>query len=120
LHERISLVKHRNKQLLLVDLSGCSSGMVEQVVRAVPDYVTTQPVGSVLLLADFTGASFDEEAVRTIKEVAVFDKPYVKKSAWVGTASLPVGFKDDIKKFSRREFHIFADRQEALDWLAKD
>jgi len=120
LHERITLVKHRNKQLLLVDLSGCPSGMVKQVVRSVPDYVTTQPFGSVLVLADFTGASFDEEAVRTIKETAVFNKPYVRRSAWVGAASLPEDFQEDIRKFSRREFHTFGSRQEALDWLAKD
>jgi hypothetical protein len=45
--------------------------------------VTTQPRGSVLILSDFTGASFDEEAIRAMKESAVFDKPYIKKSAWV-------------------------------------
>jgi hypothetical protein len=120
LNKCINVIEYRGKQLLLVDLSGCSADNVEQIVRAVPDYVTAQPFGSVLVLADFTGASFDEEAVRTIKEAAVFNKPYVKKSAWVGIASLPLGFKDDIKKFSRREFHTFIDRQEALDWLTKD
>jgi hypothetical protein len=43
-------------------------------VRAVPDYVTAQPLGSVLLLVDFTGASFDQEALRAMKECAAFDK----------------------------------------------
>ena len=33
---------------------------------------------------DFTGASFDEDALRAMKECAVFDKPYIKKATWVG------------------------------------
>ena len=37
--------------------------------------MTTHPRGSVLIRSDFTGASFDEEAIRIIKESAVFDRP---------------------------------------------
>jgi hypothetical protein len=47
--------------------------------------VTTRPLGSVLALSDFTGASFDAEGIRVLKEAAAFDKPFVKKSAFVGT-----------------------------------
>src|SRR5579863_7958193 len=50
-----------------------------EVVRAVPDYVTAQPRASVLILTDFTGASLDQEALRAMKETAVFDKAYIKK-----------------------------------------
>jgi hypothetical protein len=76
--------------------------------------------GSVLILSDFTGASFDEEAIRTMKETAVFDKPYIKKSAWVGAEDLPELFSENVKSFSRREFPTFKSREEALTWLAKD
>jgi len=55
-----------------------------------------------------------------MKESAVFDKPYVKKSAWVGADSLPEEYQKSIRSFSRREFPRFKNRQEALDWLAKD
>jgi hypothetical protein len=47
---------------------------VEEIVRRVHDYVTIQPLGSVLALTDSTGASFDRDAIRAIKETAVFDK----------------------------------------------
>jgi hypothetical protein len=46
----------------------------EKVVRAVPDVVTAHPLGSVLILSEFTEASFDQEAIRVMKETAVFDK----------------------------------------------
>ena len=86
---RIQFISHKGKQILLVDLSNCSAAEVEKTVRAVPEAVTAQPLGSVLVLADFTKAAFDQEALRAMKEAAVFNKPYIKKTAWVGTESFP-------------------------------
>jgi hypothetical protein len=120
MHERIRQINHHGKQVLVVDLSNCSAVEVAKILRAVPEFVTAQPRGSVLILSDFTGASFDQEAIRTMKESAVFDKPYVKKSAWVGAANFPETFRDTLKTFSRREFPTFKTRQEALDWLVED
>ena len=120
MHERIHLINHHGKQVLLVDLSNCSAVEVQKIARAVPEFVTTRPRGSVLILSDFTGASFNEEAVRAMKESAVFDKPYIKKSAWVGAESFPEAFKGDLKSFSRREFPTFKNRQEALNSLVED
>jgi hypothetical protein len=42
--------------------------------------VTARPGASVLILSDFTGASFGQEAIRVMKETAVFDKPYSVKN----------------------------------------
>jgi hypothetical protein len=117
---RVRFIAYHGKQILLIDLSNCSAVEVETIIRAVPDLVTTQLRGSVLILSDFTGASFNQEALRTMKEAAVFDKPFVKKSAWVGAESLPNVFSQDMKSFSRREFPVFDTRDEALSWLSKD
>ena len=117
---RIRFIAHHGKQILFIDLSNCSATEVEKLIRGVPDLVTSQSRGSVLILSDFTGASFDEEALRTMKEAAVFDKPYVKKSAWVGAESLPPVFSENMRSFARREFPVFNTREEALTWLAKD
>ena len=86
----------------------------------VPDYVTVQPRGSVLILTDFTAASFDHDALMTMKESAVFDKPFVKKSALIGTKTLPKEFYEQMKIFARRELPIFATREEALAWLVEE
>ena len=82
--------------------------------------MTAEPPSSVLILTDFKGSTFDAAALRAIKETAVFDKPFVKKSALIGTLSLPREFYDEMKSFSRREFAIFSTREEALQWLAQD
>lgn len=117
--DRIRQITHHGKQVLVVDLSSCSAREVEETVRRVPDYVTTQPIASVLLLADFNGASLDEEAVRAMKEGAVFDKPYIKRSAWVGADQFPDTFKVSLEAFSGREFPTFRNRLEALNWLVE-
>jgi hypothetical protein len=82
--------------------------------------VTIQPRGSVLILSDFTGASFDQEAMRVMKETALFDKAYVKKSAWTGALSFPKVLFEELIDFSRRDFSVFKTREAALAWLVKD
>ena len=82
--------------------------------------MTRQPRASVLLLTDFTRVTIDREALLAMKESAVFDKPYIKKTAWVGAEHFPTAFFENLKSFSRREFPSFKTREEALAWLTKD
>ena len=118
--ERIRFFSHANRQILFVDFSHCSAVQVEKIARAVPEYVTKQPVGSVLLLSDFAGATIDREAIRTMKESAVFDKPYVKKSAFIGAENFPSQFYDELKAFAGRELPMFRTRSDALNWLVRE
>ena len=120
MEDRIGFVEHRGKQILLADLSHCTPREVEKIALLVPSYVTTEPRGSVLLLADFTGAEFDRVAIEQLKESAVFDRPHLKRSAWVGIESLPKVFYQHIKNFSQRELPAFKTRKEAMDWLVKE
>ena len=117
--DRIRFIPHDGKQILLIDFSNCSAGEVAEICREVPELLTTHPLGSVLILSDFTGASFDEAAIRVMQQAAVFDKPYVKKSAFVGAENFPKAFYESLSSFSRREFPAFKTRDEALAWLAK-
>jgi len=111
---------HEGKRILEVDLTRCSAAELERTVRNVPDHVMKEPLASVCMLVDFTGAAFDAEALRTMKETAIFDKPYIKKTAWIGVGSLPASHRDAVSDYSRREFPVFTSRAEALEWLAKD
>ena len=119
-NRRIRFFDHEGKRILLVDLSNCTAREVEETTRKVPDYVTAEARGQVLILTDFAGGSFDAAALRAIKETAVFDKPFVKKSALIGTLSLPREFHDEMENFSRRDFGVFSNREEALRWLVGD
>jgi hypothetical protein len=119
-NDRVRFITYQLRQILLVDTASCSASQVEKTFRALPDLVITLPRRSVLILTDFTGASFNEDAVRAMEQAAVFDKPFIKKSAWVGAISLPDEFSNRVKSFSRREFAVFRTHSEAMDWLVKD
>jgi hypothetical protein len=120
MEDRIRFVEHRGKKILLADISHCTPRQVETLALLVPSYVTSEPRGSVLLLADFTGAEFDRIAIDRLKEAAVFDRPHLKRSAWVGIESLPKVFYEHIKNFSQRDLPAFKTREEAMDWLVSD
>ncbi|HEY3039561.1 MAG TPA: hypothetical protein VGJ66_12560, partial [Pyrinomonadaceae bacterium] len=117
---RVHFTRHHGQQVLLVDLSHCRAEEVSNIVGAVQRIVTAQPRKSVLILSDLTGAHFSRDSVTRIKEVAVFDRPYVKKSAMVGAESLPEVFYKALKTFSQREFPRFKTREDALEWLVQE
>jgi hypothetical protein len=118
--DRIRFIAHKGKRVLFVDCSHCTAEELEKIARFVPSYVSAEPKGSLLLLADFTGAHFDRDAVEQMKQGAVYDRPYVKRSAWFGTDTLPHVFYEHLKTFSQRDLPTFKTKEEALDWLVKD
>ena len=117
--DRIRFIVHQSQSVLLVDCSHCSPREVGNIAIMVPDYVTEQPRASVLLLADFTGATFDRECVEQLKIGMVLDRPHLKRAAWVGTGTLPKIYFENMQTFSQRDVPTFQDRNEALNWLVR-
>jgi hypothetical protein len=115
--DRIQFITHRDQRILLVDCSQCMAGEVATIADLLPDFVTREPLGSVLVLADFSGAQFSREAVEHVKIAAVFDRPHLKRSAWVLTENLPKAFYDSIQSFSGRQIPTFTTREEAMEYL---
>jgi hypothetical protein len=117
--ERISFVTHRGQRILLLDFTACTAHQVSEIADQVPRLIAQEPAGSVLLLADFTGAEFTRDAVEHIKVAAAVDKPHIRRDAWVLDHNLPKALYDSVRTFSTREFPIFSTREEALEYLAK-
>jgi hypothetical protein len=118
--EAIKIIVHEDREILFVDFSRSLAREVEQIAREIPDYTTTKPRNSVLILSDFSGALFDEGAIKAVKEAAVFDKPFVRKSALIGTEGLPIKFVTEIRNYSRRNLLVFETRKAALAWLVSE
>ncbi|HZD33052.1 MAG TPA: hypothetical protein VE779_15490 [Candidatus Angelobacter sp.] len=118
--DRISYVTHRNQRVLVADCSECSPAELAAVIDEVPRHVTKEPLGSVLLLADYSRSVFNKETVEHLKIAAVFDKPHLKKAAWVLTENLPHALYESVRTFSGRELPTFATRHEALEYLTGD
>ena len=118
--DRIVFLTFRNQQVLLVDCSDCSPEEMAVMADEVPKQVTQHPHGSLLLLADFSRSKFTKDTVEHLKIAAVFDRPHIKRSAWVLTENLPKALYESVRTFSGREIPTFGTREEALEYLVED
>jgi hypothetical protein len=120
MEERIRFITYKGKQVLLADVSHCTSAELIELARLVPTYVASEPRGSVLLLGDFTGSKFDKTTFESLKQAVVLDRPHLKRSAWVGVEALPKVFYENLKVFSQRDLPTFKTREEALEYLVAE
>lgn len=117
--QRLRFVKHKEQPIYLIDFSHCQGKDLLVLLDQIRADIARHEPGTVLTLADFSGAKIDKEVATKMKEVLALDRPYVKKSAWVGTDSLPHVFYENFKSFSRRDFPTFETREEAMEWLVE-
>ena len=118
--DRLRFEKYKGHAIFVIDLSHCSNKEVLLLLDQVKASVERHAPASLLILSDFTGTHFDKTVATRAKEVLVLDRPYVKKSAWIGTENLPHVFYENFKSFSQRELPLFKTREEALEWLIKE
>ena len=118
--DRIRFIDHRGKRILLVDCTDCNPRQVMAISDLLPSYVTSEPRGSLLILADFTGAQVDRATVESIKKSAVYDRPHLKRSAWVVKDNIPQVFMNAIRSFSVRELPTFQTREQAMSYLVEE
>ena len=115
--DRIKFVEHQGKRILLLDFSHSSTHEMQLLLEYVRVTVARHAHESVVTLADFTGATVDHAVATKIKEVLTLDRPFVKKTAWVGAEGIPHAFMENFHNFSQREITTFKTREEAKDWL---
>jgi hypothetical protein len=118
--DRLRFIKHKGHAIYLIDFTHCAAKELLLLLDQVRADIARHEPGSVLTLADFTGAQIDKSVATRVKEVLVLDRPYVKRSAWVGTESLPQVFYEHFKSFSQRDLPVFKTREEAMEWLVTE
>jgi hypothetical protein len=118
--ERIHFIEHEGKQILLLDFTHSTAAQMMPLLEFVRTTIAMQDRESVIVLADYEGAEVDHAVAMKIKEVLTLDRPFVKKSAWVGAGHIPHAFMENFHTFSQREIVTFKTRAEALDWLVKE
>ena len=117
--DRIHFIEHKGSQILLLDFSHATAPQMQLLLEHVRITVAQHARESLLTLADFTGAEFDRAVATRAKEVLALDRPFVKKTAWVGTENIPHAMMESFHQFSQREIVTFKTRDEAMDWLVE-
>jgi hypothetical protein len=120
LDQRLHFVKHKGHAIYVCDLSHCTAKEILVLLDLVRADVSRHAPGSLLILTDFTGTQIDKEVATQGKKILVLDRPFVKRSAWVGTESLPHVFYENFKSFSQRDLPSFKTREGAMDFLVGD
>src|SRR5208282_3915873 len=118
--DRIQFIKHQGKQILLLDFSYANAHEMQLLLEHVRITVAKHARESLVTLADYTGATVDHTVATKLKEVLTLDRPFVKKTAWVGTESIPHAFMEIFQIFSGREIVTFKTGEGARDGRAKD
>ena len=115
--DRIHFIEHKGKRILLLDFSHANAYQMQLLLEHVRITVAKHARESLVTLADLTGATVDHAVATKTKEVLTLDRPFVKKTAWVGAESIPHAFMENFHTFSQREIVTFKTREEAMDWL---
>ncbi len=115
--DRLRFVKHKGQAIFIIDFSHCSEKEILLLLEQVRSIIARHERGTMLTLGDFTGAHVDKKVATRMKEVLTLDRPYVKRSAFVGVESVPHVFYENAKVFSQRDIPAFKTREAAMDWL---
>ena len=115
--ERIRFIEHEGQRILLLVFSHATAKQMIPLLDQVRATIAENEPKSVLVLADYEGAEIDHAVAMKIKEVLTLDRPFVKKSAWIGAEHIPHALMENFHFFSQRETVTFKTRKEALDWL---
>ncbi len=118
--DRIQVITHQGRRVVLADCSNCPPDELSKIADELPSVLSKEEKGSVLLLADFSQTHVTRENMERVKIAAVFNRLYLKRSAWVVNGNMPRAIHDVIEKFSTRDIPIFPTRDEALEFLVKD
>lgn len=118
--DRIHFIEHKGKQILLLDFSHANAHEMQLLMDYARGMIAKHPRESVVTLADMTGCEVDHAVATRIKEVLTLDRPFVKKTAWVGTEGIPHAFMENFHIFSQRDIVTFKTREEAMEWLVEN
>jgi len=117
--DRIHFIEHKGKKVLVFDFSNADAHQMQLLLEYIRVTVARHARESLLTFADFTGAEVDHAVSMKIKEVLTLDRPFVRKTAWIGAEKIPHAFLENFHNFSQRDITTFKTREEALDWLVE-
>jgi hypothetical protein len=118
--DRIQVVQHKGKQVLIQDFTGATPGEeFRATLEAAKTYIASQPPKSILSVFDGTGSRYNVEVLSALKDFAKHNEPYMKASSIVGMKGILSIALMGVARFTGRVFKTFEDRQSAMDWLVE-
>ncbi len=103
-------------------LNFCYDSIDEAVplIEECAEQVRKRPENSVLTLTIVSKGNFNSELVDHLKVLTKGNAPYVRKAAVVGIAGLYKVVISAISIFSKRDFKLFDNKEDAVKYLIQD
>jgi hypothetical protein len=118
--KRVKCIYHNGRQILFLDFSGCNVEDFHISIKEAEKLIRAEPPNSVLTLTDVTGAKYNLEVTKAIKEFAIANKPFVKAGAVIGLDALKKIIYNSIMHVSGRKLLAFDDIEKAKNWLVEE
>ena len=116
--QAVTHVKFGDKQITIMDYTNCDKDELLKRVEDVKNWIKKQPLNLLLTITNVSGQNFDKETINAFKELAAFNKPYVKVGTVVGIQGLMKIAYNTVMAFSGRNMPIFESREKAIVWLS--
>ena len=117
--ERVQFIDYGGTEILYLDFSNADVQQVLEVIDKAAGVIRARPTKSMLTLTYTDKAKFDGDVIKAMKEFAKGNEPHVKAAAIVGIKGLQKIILDAVSLFSKREFGLFEDIDEAKRYLLK-
>jgi hypothetical protein len=88
-----------------------------EAIREAKELVSGRPPKSLLALTDVTGSRLSLPVIAALRELVVYNDPYVIKSAVIGMTVVHRIALRQIVSLTGREIQEFTSREIAMDWL---
>lgn len=117
--ERTRFIEHKGQRILLLDYSNLTKTdeLLREIERTTAFIARLPKERTLRAMTDGTGSVYNKRVLAALKEMAAHNTPYILAGAVVSTSGLHRVALLAINAFIRRPLHIFASREEALDWL---
>jgi hypothetical protein len=119
---KCEVIEYQGKKIIELDFQNFTFkdvGEIRAIIAEAQKIISAQPEKSVFTLTNCIGFRFSPEIVEIFNVFTEHNKPYVKSGAVIGIDGLQKLAYNAVMRFSGRNIPIFADRQEALDWLVQ-
>ncbi len=119
---RSKWIEHKGKNIFYQDFSGFFFNYdgVKEELKAVQEVVLEQPLGSLLVLADFTDTTIAGDLMTMLNESSRLTKDRVKKTAVLGVSGIKKRLGDMLSRLTGQPLRYFEDEYLAKEWLIEE
>ena len=120
LHDRVEWINYKGKEILYCDFRNLNDEDLVRLIKLVDELVTTGAKKDLLKINDVRGQFATASVLPEIKRSSKLQKPYIKKSAYVGVTGVKKILLDAVNRISNIGAKPFTDLEEAKEWLVSD